>query len=105
VFPALSVEVASAVIPKPKTLYLPPLVFSSLALPSVHLMPEGINLERAIGNLPCLLAARCGGDSLSHKGDWQAREKRRAGKKEKENIRHGYSFIRRGWLLTRTIQL
>jgi hypothetical protein len=43
-----------------------------------------MNLERAIENLPCLLAARCGGDSLSHKGDWQAREKRRTGEKEKE---------------------
>jgi hypothetical protein len=31
-----------------------------------------------------LLAAPCGGDSLSHNGDWQAREKATGRKKEKE---------------------
>jgi hypothetical protein len=38
----------------------------------------------AIENLPCLPDAVCGGDSFSHNPTLQAREKRRAGKKEKE---------------------
>jgi hypothetical protein len=47
----------------------------------------------------------CGGDSFSHNPTLQAREKRQAEKKKKKNIRHGYSFIWGGWLLTTPFQL